>query len=167
MAKFILTDEEATLQLGARLARACGKEGAVIFLHGTLGAGKTTLARGFLGALGHSGRAKSPTYTLVEPYLLEGQQVYHFDFYRLSDPCELEFIGIQDYFSPATLCLVEWPERGAGRLPLPDLRVSLGFVETDGRSACLQTETQRGKILLRRFIHSTTVIRCAEQTNSQ
>lgn len=151
MVELVLADEEATLQLGARLAHACGKEGAVIFLHGTLGAGKTTLARGFLGALGHSGRVKSPTYTLVEPYFLGGQQIYHFDLYRLSDPRELDLIGIQDYLNPAVICLMEWPEQGAGRLPLPDLRVSLGFTEAGSRSARLQGETQRGEILLRYF----------------
>lgn len=151
MVEFVLADEEATLQLGARLAHACGKDGAVIFLHGALGAGKTTLARGFLGALGHLGRVKSPTYALVEPYFLGKQQIYHFDLYRLSDPWELDFIGIQDYLNPAAICLVEWPEQGAERLPLPDLRVRLDFTEADSRSARLQSETRQGEVFLRRF----------------
>lgn len=152
MVKVILTGEETTRALGAHLAQACGQTGAVIFLIGTLGAGKTTLARGFLQALGYQGTVKSPTYTLVEPYTLPPWQLYHFDLYRLNDPQELEFIGIQDYFNPTAICLVEWPERGASLLPPPDLQVTLEYRGADNRLARLEARTERGNRLLRHIL---------------
>ncbi|MGH8502061.1 MAG: tRNA (adenosine(37)-N6)-threonylcarbamoyltransferase complex ATPase subunit type 1 TsaE [Gammaproteobacteria bacterium] len=142
-------DAAAMEALGARLAAAC-EPGLVIFLCGALGAGKTTLTRGLLRALGHGGSVKSPTYTLVEPYDLPAMSLYHFDFYRLSDPEELEFMGVRDYFGRHALCIVEWPERAANRLPRPDLDVTIEYLQS-GRRVALNAVTPAGVRLLARI----------------
>jgi tRNA threonylcarbamoyladenosine biosynthesis protein TsaE len=143
--KRVLADDEATQSLGAALARgiATGIVAGIIYLKGDLGAGKTTLARGFLRGLGHSGKVRSPTYTLVEPYALQPCRVYHLDLYRLADAEELEWLGLRDMLAEEALLLVEWPERGSGYLPAADLTIELEYTG-DGRTASLQAGTAIG-----------------------
>jgi tRNA threonylcarbamoyladenosine biosynthesis protein TsaE len=142
-----LNDEAATLSLAQRLAPYVAG-GQTLFLHGNLGAGKTTFSRGLVNALGHSGTVKSPTYTLVEPYQLSGITVYHFDLYRLRDAEELEFMGIRDYFRQDTLCLIEWPERGLGYLPVADLDIHLVF-QSEHRRVTLSANTPVGATIIK------------------
>jgi len=130
-----LADEAATVALGASLAAGRPRLG-VVHLLGDLGAGKTTLTRGFLQAIGHRGAVKSPTYTLIEPYEIDGERIFHLDLYRVADPEELEFIGLREFLE-AGLLLVEWPERGAGVLPDPGLVIRLS-AEGEGRRADLE-----------------------------
>lgn len=139
---FLLANEAEMVRCGEQLARAA-EEGGVIFLRGDLGAGKTTFSRGVLQGRGHRGAVKSPTYTLVEPYETPAGPVYHFDLYRLGDPEELEYLGIRDYFTNDALCLIEWPEKGAGVLPAADLEIR---IEPDGsaRRLTLSSHTQKG-----------------------
>ena len=141
-----LADEEAQLAFAADIARHCAP-GTVIFLEGDLGTGKTTFVRGFLHQLGHKGVVKSPTYTLVEPYLVDNQRIYHFDLYRLADPEELEYAGGRDYFDGEAICLVEWPEKAEGCLPVSDLFCSLSY-ENQGRRAKISSATDKGKTIL-------------------
>ena len=138
-----MPDRAATEALGAALA-AGARAGRVIHLRGDLGAGKTTLVRGLLRALGHTGRVKSPTYTLVEPYDLSSLHFYHFDFYRLKNQEEWEQAGFREYFNGEALCAVEWPERAHGLLSPPDLDIELRF-EGEHRSARLSAHSALGE----------------------
>lgn len=139
-----LPDESATLELGRVLARTCPDAIRVVHLRGDLGAGKTTLVRGWLRALGHSGAVKSPTYTLVESYHPGDRPLHHFDLYRLADAEELEYLGLDGYFDGRALCLVEWPERGEGILARPDLNIQL-TVAGEGRKAVLEALSDAGR----------------------
>lgn len=142
---FQLADEAATVAMGNKLANLI-EQGAVIYLHGDLGAGKTTLTRGIVQGFGHQGKVKSPTYTLVEPYELANTHVYHFDLYRLGDPEELEFMGIRDYFSPTAICVVEWPEKGGEFIPTPDLDITMRYVG-EAREIEINSVSERGKAI--------------------
>ena len=154
-----LRDPLATAQLGALVARelldvapAC----LVLYFEGDLGAGKTDLIRAMLAALGHAGRVPSPTYTLVEPYLVDSFRVLHVDLYRLRDPAELEHLGLADELGlidelgRGSLLLAEWPSRGAGRLPLPDLECHLA-IEGTGRQARLTAQSDAGSLVIRKL----------------
>jgi len=146
MTTLTLTDENATLALGATLARALAP-GVVITLRGELGAGKTTLVRGLLRALGFAGRVKSPTYSLVELYKVSRLHLYHFDFYRFADPKEWIDAGFREAFDGTAICLVEWPERAAGHLPPADLDIALAVCPS-GRLATLVASSAAGVRLL-------------------
>ena len=138
-----IPDEAATLALGARLANVICP-GLVIYLHGDLGAGKTTLVRGLLHGLGHVGKVKSPTYTLVEPYVISGLPLYHFDLYRFVDPEEWEVSGFRDYFNAQSVCFVEWPEKARELLPQPDIDIRLE-AQGQGRKGVMTANTDAGK----------------------
>ena len=145
MQDFLLDDADATEALGARLAQTLPAR-AVVYLHGDLGAGKSTLARALLRALGVTGTIRSPTYTLVEQYpLATGGMALHLDLYRIGDPGELEFLGLDP--AETRLWLVEWPERGQGGLPPVDLDVVLA-VEGEGRRCQLQSRSAIGEAWL-------------------
>jgi tRNA threonylcarbamoyladenosine biosynthesis protein TsaE len=145
-----LPDEAATLAFGAQLARTL-EAGLVIHLSGELGAGKTTLARGVLAALGHRGKVKSPTYTLVELYPLSSLDFYHFDFFRLRNPDEWQDAGFRDHFGTRAVCLVEWPERAGAHAPAADLLIRLVGVATGGRNATLVALSERGSACIDRL----------------
>lgn len=170
-----LANEEATLEFGARLARATFLQepsssaetgstdgdtdysnsgqsslGAVIHLQGDLGAGKTTLTRGILRGYGYAGAVKSPTYTLVEPYEFDLCNIYHFDLYRLADAEEVSYLGADEYFLDRNLCVVEWPEKGADFIPSPDLTIVLQGTGTARHLSC-QTKTEKGQTIAKRL----------------
>ncbi len=134
--KYFIPNEAAMLKFGQKLSSEFIKSGTVL-LKGNLGAGKTTLVKGILQGLGHKGSVKSPTYTLVEPYHLQGKDVYHFDLYRLGDPEELEYMGGRDYFHDNALCLIEWPEKATGYLPQENMIITLSYQE-EGREIFIE-----------------------------
>lgn len=138
-----LQDAAATEAAGAAFAQALGGSDHIIFLHGDLGAGKTTLVRGLLRALGHAGRVPSPTYTLVEPYEIGPLSLKHLDLYRIADPEELEYLGVREL---AGTVLIEWPERGGHFLPEPDLDCRLTQAGT-GRVLEAEGRTEAGRAL--------------------
>ncbi len=146
-----LADEQATLDFARKLAMAC-RPGLHIYLYGDLGAGKTTLVRGFLQTFLPGCKVKSPTYTLVEDYDVSTsshnpfqlQHVFHFDLYRLGDAEELEYLGGRDYFAGDAVCLVEWPQRGEGWLAEPDLEIQLSY-QQKGRELELHSNTEKGR----------------------
>ena len=144
-----IVDASAMEALGRKLASLC-HPGNKLFLQGELGAGKTTLIRGFLNGLGYQGIVKSPTYTLVEPYQIDDLEIFHFDLYRLNDPEELESLGIRDYFSGEAICLVEWPEKAAALLGNPDVYIQIHY-QADQRSVSLDARTSLGKEIIRSF----------------
>lgn len=138
MTNFFLKDEAATLALGAQYASQWPpKKAMLIFLHGDLGAGKTTFVRGFLRALGFEGLVKSPTFTLVEEYHLDDQKVFHFDLYRLKDASELEHMGLSDYLSQDAIILLEWPEKGVDYFPKPNVELFFNL-EGEGRACVIR-----------------------------
>jgi tRNA threonylcarbamoyladenosine biosynthesis protein TsaE len=177
-----IIDEKAMIGLGSQLAKAI-MPGAIIYLDGDLGAGKTTLVRGFLRALGHAGAVKSPTFTVVEPYTLENdliynynelegeakveytnisqnsitQKIYHFDLYRLNDPEELEYLGIRDYLDGRAIALIEWSEKGYGVLPIADLMIKITH-QPQGRKVELLSQSDRGAAIVSKLISTQSPI---------
>lgn len=149
-----LVDDQDTEAFGALLSQHL-KAPAIVYLSGPLGAGKSTLVRSFLRALGVSGSIKSPTYALVEPYTFSSYSIYHFDFYRFFDENEWEESGFRDYFQEKSICLVEWPEKARAVLPVPDLEISLSYChlspggEVDqGRQITVQAKSEQGELAL-------------------
>ena len=143
---YLLKDEQQSVAFGEALSKVLAR-GGIVYLRGTLGAGKTTTTRGILRGFGHQGAVKSPTYTLVEPYEFADRKVFHFDLYRLGDPEELEYMGIRDYFTESNVCIVEWPSKGEGFLPAADLEVIFEVCD-QGRLATVKAISQRGQTLL-------------------
>jgi len=142
-----LLDEAATLALGRELAPLL-VSGMVVWLNGELGAGKTTLARALLRGVGHTGAVKSPTYTLVEVYVVSSLYWYHFDFYRFNEPEEFEDAGLGEYFRGDAVCLVEWPEKAIGYVPSADLVLDFRFAGSSpesGRELVLLANSEAGR----------------------
>ena len=146
-----LPAEANTLALGAELAPHL-QPGMVVYLSGELGAGKTTLARGILRGLGHPGKVKSPSFALVEVYKLSRLYLYHFDFYRFTDPRELGEAGFREHFNPESVCLVEWPEKAAGALPAADIKIEMKIAGS-GRQLEIDADTEAGRRCLEHLKH--------------
>lgn len=146
MLRLTLPDEAATIALGQALAPVL-RAGMVVWLDGDLGAGKTTLVRALLRGLGHTGPVKSPTYTLVEVYVVSSLYWYHFDFYRFNEAAEFEDAGLGEYFRDDSVCLVEWPEKAAGYVPSPDLALVFRIADAPacGRTLTLQAHSAKGQ----------------------
>ena len=145
--QIFLKGESQQTALAATVAKHL-KTSFVLLLKGDLGVGKTTFARGFIQASGFDGVVKSPTYTLIEPYPIRHRRMcYHFDLYRLSDPEELEFTGARDYFNEKDVCLVEWPEKAAGFLPLADWVCEFSY-HSEGRHLVVSACTGKGEELM-------------------
>ena len=142
MVATVLPNEAATIALARDLAPAL-LDGGVVYLRGELGAGKTTFARALLRAMGVGERVKSPTYSLLERYTVNGRDAFHLDLYRIANAGELEWLGLDELDAPETIVLVEWPERGRGALPKPDVEITLEH-EGQGRSAFLSAASVRG-----------------------
>ena len=138
-----IENEAAMMLFGAALA-GCITGQTSVHIAGPLGAGKTTLCRGIIRAMGHAGAVKSPTFTLVEPYEIQGRHIFHFDLYRLNDPRELEYIGVDEYFDAQSCCLIEWPERAAGQLPPHDLDIQIALLEQQ-REVYISANSQYGE----------------------
>ena len=148
--KIELADFHKTEALGGELA-VLVDEGGLVFLQGDLGTGKTTLCRGLLRSLGYLGAVKSPTFTLIEPYLIGDRAVIHFDLYRLGHPEELNYLGVEEYFETTSLCVIEWPERGYGFLPQQDLVVSLAYKNSLERTALITSFSSKGARVLQQL----------------
>ena len=144
-----LPAESDTLAFGAALAPHL-QGGMVVYLSGELGAGKTTLARGILRGLGHTGRVKSPSYALVEPYSFSRLYLYHFDFYRFVKPKEFEEAGFREQFNPDSVCIVEWPEKAAGFVPAADIKIRIKAPRS-GRELEIDADTEVGRRCLKRL----------------
>jgi len=154
--EYFLPDEAATIAIGSGLAdvvkNATVQQALVVYLNGDLGAGKTTLTRGFVRGMGHVGNVKSPTYTLVEPYELAKWRIFHFDLYRLADAEELEYMGIRDYFNNDCCCFIEWPEKGVGLLAKADLIINMAY-QDEQRIINLQAESVYGEQVITALAH--------------
>jgi len=152
MTACLAADADATRACGARLAQALldsnlAASPILVTLAGELGAGKTTFVAGFLAALGHEGPVRSPTYTLIEPYRLQGRDIQHCDLYRLRHPDELDDLGWRDLCVPGTLLLVEWPDRGGDRLGAADLAIQFDYAAPDSRRICWEARSATGQAL--------------------